>query len=50
MFNRTNLTLNSEVDQDIEQQHDITNNVVCVTSKGSDQPVQMRSLNSLNVL
>ena len=27
-----------------ELQHVITNNVVCATSKGSDQPVHMRSL------
>ena len=24
--------------------HEISNNVVCATSKGSDQPAQMRSL------
>ena len=28
----------------IERQHVITNNVGCATSKGSDQPVHMRSL------
>ena len=27
-----------------EPQHEIPNNVVCVTSKGSDQPVHMHSL------
>ena len=27
-----------------ESQHGISNNVVCVTSKGSDQPAHMRSL------
>ena len=27
-----------------EPQHDISNNVVCANSKGSDQPVHMRSL------
>ena len=27
-----------------EPVHEIFNNVVCVTSKGSDQPAQMRSL------
>ena len=27
-----------------EQQHEISNNVACATSKGSDQPAQMRSL------
>ena len=28
----------------IEPVHEISNNVVCETSKGSDQPVHMRSL------
>ena len=28
----------------IEPQHEISNNVVCVTSKASDQPAHMRSL------
>ena len=28
----------------IERRYEISNNVVCVTSKGSDQPVHMRSL------
>ena len=28
-----------------ESRHEISNNVVCATSKGSDQPVHMRSLN-----
>ena len=28
----------------IEPRHEISNNVVCVTSKASDQPAQMRSL------
>ena len=28
----------------IEPRHDISNNVVCATSKGSDQPVHRRSL------
>ena len=27
-----------------EPQHEISNNVVCATSKGSDQPVHTRSL------
>ena len=27
-----------------EQVHEISNNVVCATSKGSDQPAHMRSL------
>ena len=27
-----------------EPSHEISNNVVCVTSKGSDQPAHMRSL------
>ena len=27
-----------------EPQHEISNNVVCATSKGSDQPSHMRSL------
>ena len=27
-----------------EPRHEITNNVVCATSKGSDQPAHMRSL------
>ena len=39
----------------IEMRHEISNNVVCVTSKGSDQPAHMRSLirafaSRLNVL
>ena len=29
---------------DIEPVHEISNNVVCATSKGSDQPAHMRSL------
>ena len=28
----------------VEPQHEISNNVVCATSKGSDQPAHMRSL------
>ena len=28
----------------IEPRHEIPNNVVCATSKGSDQPAHMRSL------
>ena len=28
----------------IEPQHEISNNVVCATSKASDQPAHMRSL------
>ena len=28
----------------IEPKHDISNNVVCATSKGSDHPAHMRSL------
>ena len=28
----------------LEQQHEISNNVVCATSKASDQPAHMRSL------
>ena len=28
----------------LEPQHEISNNVVCATSKGSDQPVHMHSL------
>ena len=28
----------------IEQVHEISNNVVCATSKASDQPAHMRSL------
>ena len=28
----------------IEQLHEISNNVVCATSKASDQPAHMRSL------
>ena len=27
-----------------EQSHEISNNVICATSKASDQPVHMRSL------
>ena len=32
-------------DKIIEPVHDISNNIVCVTSKASDQPAHMRSLN-----
>ena len=36
---------NSDVDQDTyEPRHEISNNVVCATSKGSDQPAPTRSL------
>ena len=28
----------------IEPRHEISNNVICATSKGSDQPVHTRSL------
>ena len=28
----------------LEPRHEISNNVVCATSKGSDQPAHMRSL------
>ena len=39
----------------IEPRHEISNNVVCATSKGSDQPAHMRSLirafaSALNIL
>ena len=39
----------------IEPRHEISNNVVCATSKGSDQPTHMRSLirtfaNGMNIL
>ena len=39
----------------IEQRHEISNNVVCATSKASDQPAHTRSLirafaNRLNIL
>ena len=39
----------------IELRHEISNNVVCATSKGSDQPAHMRRLirafaSSLNIL
>ena len=34
----------------IEPRHDISNNVVCATSKGSDQPAHTRSLISLCLL
>ena len=30
--------------QNFEPQHEISNNVVCATSKASDQPAHMRSL------
>ena len=44
-----------ETTTEIESQHEISNNVVCATSKGSDQPAQTRSLvrafaNRLNIL
>ena len=43
------------IDRLIEPQHEIFNNVVCATSKGSDQPVHTRSLirdfaSGLNIL
>ena len=39
----------------IDPRHEISNNVICATSKASDQPVHMRSLirafaSSLNIL
>ena len=34
----------SVLDQTNEPQHEISNNVVCATSKGSDQPAHTRSL------
>ena len=34
----------SSISHNIEPQHEISNNVVCATSKASDQPVHMRSL------
>ena len=36
--------LTGRVPTAFEPQHEVSNNVVCVTSKGSDQPVHMRSL------
>ena len=45
VFNDVTLTINSEVDQDIiEPAHEISNNMVCATSKASDQPAHTRSL------
>ena len=32
------------IQSDIEPRHEILNNVVCATSKGSDQPVHTRRL------
>ena len=32
------------IDHNNEPQHEISNNVVCVTSKGSDQPAHTHSL------
>ena len=45
----------SDYDMIIEPRHEISNNVVCATSKGSDQPAHMRILikafaSSLNIL
>ena len=52
LFYNFNIHFNSIV---YEQRHEISNNVVCATSKASDQPAHMRSLirafdSRLNVL
>ena len=39
----------SENDSLYEPRHEISNNVVCVTSKASDQPAHMRSLSDQNL-
>ena len=45
MLYGNNLTLDSDVDQDTyDPRHEISNNVVCATSKASDQPAHTRSL------
>ena len=38
------LVLQDKCNIEIELQHEIFNNVVCTTSKGSDQPAHTRSL------
>ena len=37
-------TIALSITYDIEPVHEISNNVVCATSKGSDQPAHTRSL------
>ena len=34
----------SPIEHTFEPKHEISNNVICVTSKGSDQPAHTRSL------
>ena len=41
---RQNHSLYSTMYKSLEPQHEISNNVVCATSKGSDQPAHTRSL------
>ena len=36
--------LDNNISKLLEPWHEISNNVVCATSKGSDQPAHMRSL------
>ena len=38
------ITLADRVKNENELRHEISNNMVCATSKASDQPAQMRSL------
>ena len=45
MFDRKKyLIINILGDYILEPRHEVSNNVVCATSKGSDQPAQTRSL------
>ena len=38
------ITVTDSISDAFELQHEISNNVVCATSKGSDQPVHTRRL------
>ena len=42
--NLYNLTFSTAIDNKYEPVHEISNNVVCATSKSSDQPAHTRSL------
>ena len=42
--NKVNVFVRDIVSLTCEPLHEISNNVVCATNKGSDQPVYMRSL------
>ena len=43
-FSDTRFCFNNDIVNIIEPRHEIPNNVVCATSKGSDQPAHTRSL------